>query len=493
MICKKKKFIKKLKIVSIYFFSFIFSLLFTQLPNYLIAIEIGELAPDFNLKILFSEKRANFNSLLIQDEKRNVLVLSFFDTICEPCLKEMPHLHNLAKKYQNKDVKFYLVSIDRTTAQVVEDYTKKNNVTLPVLLDPYGIQTGEKYAVVVNQIAKIPKLFLISKNGIVKKIYEGYKENLEEILSKEIDLLLLEKPEPIQQVKKDVLTILFTNSTNGYLESCDCPENPFGGLVRRVTMVNELKKDNPQILLLDSGDTLSPYPDPLLAKYTLLAMEKVGYDVIALGDQELILGAEYIKLEIEKNKLPFYSANLTVCQGETCSYLAPSHLIKEIGNIKVGVISIISPKVFTFFPKDKIKGLKVLSSSETVQGFVDSFRSEVDLLIVLSHSSYEEDINLAKQIKGIDLIIGGHSQTLIKEPVIVGETRIVQAGEKGQYVGKLDIKFDEKKKRGEHPFSSYQYQLFPLTKDIPDDQEVRALITEYQQEIEKTGKKLLTK
>jgi len=449
---------------------------------------IGEPAPDFSLKILFSDKRAGINDLLIEKNTRNVLVLSFFDTTCEPCLKEMPHLHNLAKKYQDKPVKIYLISIDKTTADIVEDFVKKNNVTLPVLHDPWGIQTGERYAVVLNNVAKIPKLFLISKNGIVKKIYEGYQENLEEIASKNIDELLLEKPEPILEVKKTVVSILFTNSTNGYLESCDCPENPFGGLVRRVTMVNELKKDNPQVLLLDSGDTFSAYPDSLLAKYTLLAMEKVGYDMIALGDQELILGLDYIKDEIAKKKLPFYSANLTTCQGETCSYLTSSHLVKQIGNIKVGIISIISPKVFAFFPKDKIQGLKVLSSTETVQGFIEAYRKDVDLIIVLSHSGYEEDVNLAKRIEGINVIVGGHSQTLVKEPVKMNQTLIVQAGEKGQYLGKLDIEFDEKKK-----IIAYEYKLFPLTKDIADNQQVRALVTEYQVELEKAGKKLLTK
>ncbi len=479
---------KEVKNKKIFFRFFLFGFCLSFIIHNSAFILGEETAPDFNLKLFFTEKRICLNDLLTEDNKHNVLVLSFFDTTCEPCLKEMPHLHNLAKKYQDKPVKIYLVNIDKTAPNVVENFVKNNNITLPILLDPYGIQTGEKYGVVVNQMAKIPKLFLISKNGIIKKFYEGYKENIEEILSKEIDELLPEEVVVTTAVKKDTLTILFTNSTNGYIESCDCPENPFGGLVRRVTLVNELKKDNPQILLLDGGDTLSPYPDPLSAKYVFLAMEKVGYDAIALGDQELILGRDYIKSEIEKNKLPFYSANLTTCEGDVCSYLAPSHLIKEIGNLKIGIISVISPKVFIFFPRDKTKDFKVLSATETVQGFVDNFRNEVDLIIVLSHSGYEEDANLAKQIKGIDIIIGGHSQTLVKDAAGKNNTLIVQAGEKGQYLGKLDLKFDEKKK-----ISSYQYQLLPLTKDIPDDKEVRVLVTEYQQEIEKAGKKLLTK
>ncbi|MFH1096515.1 MAG: redoxin domain-containing protein [Candidatus Desantisbacteria bacterium] len=441
------------------------------------AEEGNQIAPDFKLRLLSGKSSLSLHKLLTQGDRRNVLVLSFFDTACEPCRKEMPHLYELSQKYQDEAVGVYLVNIDKTASEVVEDFVKKNNITLPVLLDPYGIQTGEKYGVLVNQIAKIPKVVLISKNGYIKKIYGGYKENLVEILSKEINSLLLEKEEPLNE--KNVLTILFSNSTNGYLESCDCVENPFGGLVRRVTLINEIRQENPTVLLLDSGDMFPPRPEPLLARYMLLAMEKIGYDLIAIGDQELILGTEYIRKEIEKNKLPFYSANLTICQDGMCSYLAPSYLIKEVGSFTVGIISIISSGVFTFFPKDIIKELKVSDPVKQVQGFVDTFRKQVNVLIVVSHSGYEEDLRLAKQVKGIDVIIGGHSQTLVKNASVLPDTLIVQAGEKGQYLGKLDIRFDENKK-----ITSHQYQLLPLTKDISDDEVVRKLIREYHQKVE---------
>ncbi|MEK7813396.1 MAG: redoxin domain-containing protein, partial [Candidatus Desantisbacteria bacterium] len=390
----------------------------------------------------------------------------------KPCLKEMPQLHLLAQKYQDKGAVIYLISIDKTSSETVEDFVKKNNITLPVLFDPYGLQSGAEYGIIVNQTAVIPKLFLISKNGYIKKIYSGYMDNLVETLSKEIDSLLLEKKELVG--KPNTLTILFSNSTNGYLESCNCAENPFGGLVRRAALIKEIRKDNPCMLLLDSGDILPPRQEPLLAKYTLLSMERMNYDLIALGDQELIMGTEYIRSEIEEKNLPFYSANLAICQDKTCSYLAPSHLIKEIGSFTVGIISIISPEVFTFFPKDLIKNLEIADPVKQVQGFVQAFRDKVDLIVVVSHSGYEEDLRLAKQVKGIDVIIGGHSQTLVKKASVVPGTLIVQAGEKGQYLGRLDIRFDEKKK-----IISHQYQLLPLTKDIVDDEDVRALIGQY--------------
>ncbi|MBI4778576.1 redoxin domain-containing protein [Candidatus Desantisbacteria bacterium] len=429
-------------------------------------------APDFRVKLLFEKNSLTLNKLLTKGDKQNVLVLSFFDTDCKPCLKEMPQLHQLAQKYQDTAVGVYLINIDKTTAEVVEDYVKKNNITLPVLFDPYGLQSGAAYGVITNQTARIPKLFLISKNGCIKKIYNGYMENLVETLSKEIDALLME--EKSQSGKPDTLTILFSNSTNGYLESCNCAENPFGGLVRRATMIKEIRQDNSGVLLLDSGDILPPRQDPLLAKYTMLAMEKMNYDLIALGDQELILGTEYICKEIEEKNLPFYSANLTVCKNKACNYLAPSHLIKEIGSFTVGIISIISHEVFTFFPKDLIKDLSVSDPVKQVQGFVDTFRDKVDLIVVVSHSGYEKDLRLAKQVKGIDVIIGGHSQTFVKNESVLPDTLIVQTGEKGQYLGRLDIRFDKKKKIIDH-----QYQLLPLTKDIVDDEDVRALIGQY--------------
>ncbi|MFH1861030.1 MAG: redoxin domain-containing protein [bacterium] len=433
---------------------------------------VNRAAPDFKLKLLFKQNSLTLNKLLTQGNKQNVLVLSFFDTDCKPCLKEMPQLHQLSQKYQDQAVGIYLINIDKSAAQVVQDFVKKNNITLPVLLDPYGLQAGTKYGVITNQTASIPKLFLISKNGYIKKIYSGYKEDFVETLSKEIDALLLEKKEPIG--KTNILTLLFSNSTNGYLESCDCVENPFGGLVRRATLIKEIREDNPGVLLLDSGDMLPPRPEPLLAKYTFLAMEGMGYDLIALGDQELILGTEYIRKEIEKKKLPFYSANLTVCQDGACNYLAPSHLIKEIGSFTVGIISVISPESFMFFPKDVIKDLQVSDPVKQVQGFVENFRDKVDLIVVVSHFGYEEDLKLAKQVKGIDVIIGGHSQTLVKNAAILPGTLIVQAGEKGQYLGRLDIRFDEKKK-----IIAHQYHLLPLTKDIISDEDVRALIGQY--------------
>lgn len=440
------------------------------------AEEVNQPAPDFKLKLLFGKNSLTLNKLLTQGNKQNVLVLSFFDTDCKPCLKEMPQLHQLAQKYQDRDVVVYLINIDKATSDVVEDFVKKNNITLPVLLDPYGLQSGAEYGVIINQAARIPKLFLISKNGYIKKIYSGYTENLVETLSKEIDALLIEKKEPMG--KANTLTILFSNSTNGYLESCDCAENPFGGLVRRATLIKEIRNDNPCVLLLDSGDIFPPRSDPLLIKYTMLAMERMNYDLIALGDQELILGTEYIRKEIEEKNLPFYSANLTICQDVACSYLAPSHLIKEIGSYTVGIISIISPEVFTFFPKELINDLKVTDPVKQVQGFVDTFRKQVDLLIVVSHSGYEEDLKLAKQVKGIDVIIGGHSQTFVKKASVLPDTLIVQAGEKGQYLGRLNIRFDKKKK-----IIGNQYQLLPLTKDIMDDEDVRALIGQYYLEL----------
>ncbi|MBU0700193.1 TlpA family protein disulfide reductase [bacterium] len=74
---------------------------------------LNKAAPDFKLKLLFKTNSLTLNKLLTQGNKQNVLVLSFFDTDCKPCLKEMPQLHQLSQKYQDQAVGVYLINIDK--------------------------------------------------------------------------------------------------------------------------------------------------------------------------------------------------------------------------------------------------------------------------------------------------------------------------------------------------------------------------------------------
>ncbi|MBI4707321.1 MAG: hypothetical protein HY761_05295, partial [Candidatus Omnitrophica bacterium] len=105
--------------------------------------------------------------------------------------------------------------------------------------------------------------------------------------------------------EKESITIVYTGNTDGYLESCHCPGNPFGGLAKRATCLEKLRKEKSNLVVVDSGDLFPKDPYELQAKYCLKVMKLLKYDAIMIGDQEFILGSDFIKQHIDKDKLPF--------------------------------------------------------------------------------------------------------------------------------------------------------------------------------------------
>jgi len=451
------------------------------------AAEKPKPSPEFNLTLLGTKQRVSLKELITQNNTRNVVLLSFFSTTCEPCKKEIPELHKLAEEYKGKSVKIYLISVDGLQADKVQEYVNEYKITLPVLLDPYGMQTGKNYNVVNNNIASVPKLYVITKNGYKAKLFDGYKEENLDILKKIINESLSEEARPFE-VEQNFVTILFSNSTNGYFKSCDCPSHPFGGITRRATYINGLRKANKNILLVDTGDLFSAYGSEIQGKYLLKCMEAINYDVMAVGDQELLIGLDkFKKLMAGTPGIDFLSSNFNYCttannQPEQCFTLTKPYIIKQVGKYKVGIISVISPKCFVFYPKDKKQGFKITDPVDTIKGFIENFRKEVDLIVLLSHSGIDEDKKIVQQVpSGIDVIVGGHSQTLLKDPDIQNNVIIVQAGEKGQYLGSLTIFFGSNKK-----IKSHQHELIALTKEIADDPEILDIMKQYNDEQSKS-------
>lgn len=438
-------------------------------------------APDFRLKEHSTGKSISLGSLL---DGKTIVILSFFDTKCEPCKKELPQLENISKKFTDS-IKIFLISLDDKPEKVLPDFIKEYKIGLPVLLDPLGYLAGEKYGVTKYGRAEVPQLFVVGKDGKIKKHLKGYHPDLEEILAKTIAQL---KSEKVSLPQKNSIKIIYTNSANGYLESCDCPENPFGGLVRRVTAIKNLKEKYPDAILVDSGDTFPPRENKLLTEYCIKIMQFVNYDFCAIGDQELINGLEYLKSNI--TKLPFYSANLQTCDENMCYPLTEPYLIKNLKWIKIAIISIIDKKVFALFPKSKLKKITILDHKECLTKIIPELRSkeQVELIVLLSHSGLDEDKQIAKEIPGIDIIVGGHSQSLTVQPVKVNSTIIVQAGENGHRVGILELEVDENKK-----ISSYKNEFVLLDKTIPDHPQSRELITEYNELLKKQAEKFLSK
>ena len=160
--------------------------------------------------------------------------------------------------------------------------------------------------------------------------------------------------------KEPALTIIYSASLNGNLDGCDCKSEPKAGLVKRIKYLKELASRD-KILLIDGGDSLDLYPDKEISRIIFTLYAQIGYDVVGVGDQDFVNGAKHF-LD-NRHNYPLLSNNLTICPtSESCVIFSGSPLFLVKNGIKVGIFSLLDPKVIRFTPEKLKKQLtKMLS------------------------------------------------------------------------------------------------------------------------------------
>ena len=283
---------------------------------------------------------------------------------------------------------------------------------------------------------------------------------------------------------KTQIFIVYTNSANGYLESCDCPTLPYGGLARRLSIIKKLCSRN--TVIVDSGDLLPAEQNMLLTEYCLRLAKYCNYDAVNIGDQEIIQGLNFIK---QFKDIPFITANILPKNTTEVSPFFPSYIIKEINKIKIAITGVISLDTLSLVNDVSLKNIKVQHHMNCLNNLIPFLRQQADLVVLLSHCGLEEDKRIAKQINGIDVIISGHSQDLLFRPLKINSTLIVQAGKNGYYVGKLTLQI--KKTNKEIKIERYKNQLILLDRNISVEKEAQEIIDEYNNKIKKQTEKFL--
>ena len=164
-----------------------------------------------------------------------------------------------------------------------------------------------------------------------------------------------------------------------------------------------------------------------------------GYDAIGIGDDDLTLGKEFL-LEISKKaNFPFLSSNLL--NEALGKVLFQSSLIKEINGLRIGIFSLLSPDFFTGPSDPRKKGLTIRQPIEVAQAMVKELKPKADLIILLSHLGYVKDIEMAQTVRGINIIVGGHSGINLVYPPVMKDTMILQTASRGMFGARLDLFF----------------------------------------------------
>ncbi|HEY9856225.1 MAG TPA: bifunctional UDP-sugar hydrolase/5'-nucleotidase, partial [Stenomitos sp.] len=280
------------------------------------------------------------------------------------------------------------------------------------------------------------------------------------------------------------LTILHTNDTHDHLKPYDTREGKdLGGIARRATLIAKLKKDAQRVLVLDAGDTFQGTPlfNFFSGEPDYLTMDQAGYDATTVGNHDLDNGLENYKKQAAGRHFKIISTNLL--DPKTGKPLFLGTYVFERAGLKIGVFGVMGDEALLAVAEKNRAGFKFVSPYDVAQKTADSLRKQSDLVVMLSHSGLAEDLELAGKVKGIDVIVGGHSHTKLEQPkeVVNGDwkTIVVQGFQWGEYLGKLDLKVENGKA------VSYEGKLLPITKDIADDPTVAATVATYNDKIDK--------
>jgi len=270
-----------------------------------------------------------------------------------------------------------------------------------------------------------------------------------------------------------ILDILHTNdlhsrieSINKYDSTCsadDEKENKcFGGIARVRTMVSDRRfafgKEKANLLVLDAGDQFqgslfySTYKGKAAAEF----MNQIGYDAMAIGNHEFDDGAENLGEFIAKVAFPLISGNTIAEKGSVLDGKYKDYVVFERGGEKIAVVSVLAADTKeTSSPGDSISFTDPI---EYLNGIVPKIEAEgINKIIALTHVGIEEDKRIAANVKGIDVIVGGHSHTLLSNtdekaygpyPLMVDnpdgvKVPIVTAYAYSKYLGELSVVFDD--------------------------------------------------
>ena len=251
------------------------------------------------------------------------------------------------------------------------------------------------------------------------------------------------------------IVILHTNDTHSRIEpvpESDRIAGNKGGVVRRINYIEQVRKENKNVLLFDAGDFLqgTPYFNLFKGEVETEAMNLMRYDAVTLGNHEFDYGLEILEKVVSRAKFPIISSNYDF-SGTPLNNLIKPYLILKKDGVKIGVIAInIQPR--GLIASGNYEGMKFLPPERVANELALKLKTtdRCDMVICLSHLGYTADKRLVGQTRNIDIIIGGHSHTHMKTPDILKNidnknVMVFQTAGRGIYVGRIDVELEKMK------------------------------------------------
>ena len=243
------------------------------------------------------------------------------------------------------------------------------------------------------------------------------------------------------------LSLIFTASVNGEVEPCGCKTGPSGGLARKAAYINTLRSEGKQAIILDSGDLFfqkeylsDSTRNEMAAKANLIvdAFNEMSTTAINIGDDDFILGLDYLLSLRDRAKFPFISSN--IYSAEYNKPIFEEYVIWNNNGFKVGIIGLAWSS--GNYPESVIVQDPTISAKKVIA----KIRNKVDLIIALTHMPLKVEAAFADSIADVDLFIGGHDGKGMIKPKLVNKRGIYKAGNEGESLGIIELKLTDRRK-----------------------------------------------
>ncbi len=308
--------------------------------------------------------------------------------------------------------------------------------------------------------------------------------------------------------KRAWITIVSTTDLHGNVLPVDYYTNKpdARGLAKAATIIRAARKENPAgTLLLDSGDTIQGTPleyfhnkmndappDPMM-----LAMDALDYDAMAVGNHEYNFGLKVLEKARREAKFPWLSSN-TYKRGTNETAYQP-YIVKELNGVRVGVLGLTTPGIPHWENKENYAGLEFREPVAEAKKWVEVLRGKerCDLVVVAMHMGLEADVRtgetspgqvpneneaiaVAEQVRGVDVILMGHTHREVSDLVING-VLLTQANAWGRHVARADVYLDRDEK-GRWHVAAKSARTIPVTDRTDVDPEIAKIVEPYDRE-----------
>ncbi len=292
------------------------------------------------------------------------------------------------------------------------------------------------------------------------------------------------------------LTLLHSNDLHGDFLAKEVDKSLLGGTSMLSGYVDKVRHEEESVIYAVSGDMFrgSVIDSEYKGLSTIEIMNMIAPDVVTLGNHEVDYGIGHLLFVEKCTNFPIINANMYL--SGTTVRMFRSHIIKKVNGMRILFIGVLTDDALVKAKHEELISdlIDVRDAAEEVGRICNAYRTEnIDLTVLLTHIGFDADKKLAAKLDksfGVDIIIGGHTHTLMEKPEVVNGIPIVQAASGTAQIGRFDIIVDT----DNNCIDSYTWELVPInSKNCPKDKELEKVIRKYKRYTDKKYGRVVTR